>query len=154
MEFIEGVEGDGVGAPEPGLVLDEMCNVSLDRFSVNDMRLAAFFKLVRKLERKEVNAFVDDILDEAREQSTERHVQGIVDIFLLAFQTRDIQEGKGKRLLFYYMLIRLHELFPVTTTKMLWLIPEVYGSWKDLLLLLEICVNDRQRATAAAAARV
>jgi len=128
-------------------VIDEKKVVSLGSWGVKDMRVAFFFKLCRGLPKSALEKFVEDILAEARAQEEEgRHLQGVVDLFLLMFQTRDITSGKGERELFYWFLLKMHALYPETTPQMLWLIPTVYGSWKDVLLLLEMYLKDRKEA--------
>lgn len=53
------------------------------------------------------------------------------DLFVMAFQTRDIRGGKGERQLFYHMFLALCDAYPDHITQMLHIIPE-YGCWKDM----------------------
>lgn len=55
----------------------------------------------------------------------------IRDLFVMAFQTRDVRGGKGERDLFYQMLCALYLYWPQMTEKMLKLVPE-YGCWRDM----------------------
>ncbi len=55
----------------------------------------------------------------------------ILDLWVMAFQTRDIRGGKGERKLFYQLITILAEVDIVLTAKMITLIPE-YGCWRDL----------------------
>jgi|Laugresu1bdmlbsd_1035121.scaffolds.fasta_scaffold08568_2 hypothetical protein len=58
-------------------------------------------------------------------------LENIRDLFVMAFQTRDIRGGKGKRRLFYSFMKALHSFHPNTTRRMLHLVPE-YGCWRDM----------------------
>jgi len=59
-----------------------------------------------------------------------------VDMFLLAFQTRDCRGGKGERSLFLKLYLELAARFPETAKSVLPLIPK-YGYYKDLFLIAE-----------------
>jgi hypothetical protein len=87
-----------------------------------------------------------------KEEDVYRYVEEIVmrgsldnicDLFVMAFQTRDIRGGKGQRKLFYSFMKALHSFHPNTTRRMLRLIPE-YGCWRDMWeLWLEVPVLSR-----------
>jgi hypothetical protein len=130
----------------PKRVLDEKGEDSLSEWGVGDQRLAMFFKLCRGLGRPALNEFVRNVVAEAlkrgKEGNPEQEVQGYVDLMVMAFQTRDIDEGKGERQLFYWMLLEMYKYFPETVLASLPLIPARYGSWKDIKLLLEILQED------------
>ena len=132
------------GAPKR--VLDEKGEESLSEWGVGDQRLAMFFKLCRGLGRPALNEFVRNVVAEALKRGKEGHpeqeLQGYVDLMVMAFQTRDIDEGKGERQLFYWMLLEMYKYFPETVLASLPLIPARYGSWKDIKLLLEILQED------------
>ena len=53
------------------------------------------------------------------------------DLFVMAFQTRDIRGGKGERELFIHMILELFIYYPAKMNAMIQLVPE-YGCWKDL----------------------
>lgn len=55
----------------------------------------------------------------------------IRDLFVMAFQTRDVRGGKGERDLFYRLFTALYQFWPHITEKMLKLVPE-YGCWRDM----------------------
>ena len=133
--------------------LDEKYISSLSSWGVQDQRLAFFFKLCRGLERPALQTFVKDVVAEAIKRGQDSHptdeLQGYVDLFVIAFQTRDITEGKGERKLFYLLLIELSKYFPKTVLASLPLIAGKYGSWKDVLLLLEIVKVDLSEAEGA-----
>ena len=126
--------------------IDEKGVESLSEWGVGDQRLAMFFKLCRGLGRQALQEFIRNIVAEAikrgQDGSTEQELQGYVDLFVLAFQTRDIEEGKGERQLFYWFIIELSKYFPQTVQDILPLIPGKYGSWKDIKLMLEMLQGD------------
>jgi hypothetical protein len=61
----------------------------------------------------------------------------IDELFILTFQTRNCRGGKGERLLFYMMLLKLYRIRPNTVINLLKLIPH-YGYYKDYINLIEI----------------
>lgn len=126
----------------PGFVVDEKGVLSLSEWGVNDMRLAMSFKLVRGLDRSKLNEFVRDIISEARSRSnSQQELQGYIDMFVMAFHTRDINEGKGERDLFYWFYIELYLHFPKTVIALLPTIPEKFGSYLDFNKLYEMARN-------------
>lgn len=126
-------------------ILNEKDELSLSEWGVEDLRLALFFKLCRGLEHSKLQEMFGNIVKEAEKREIpEQELQGYVDLFLLAFQTRDIDEGKGERQLFYWMLLELYGVFPKTTLELLPLIPAKYGSWKDMVTLLEMTEKEEK----------
>ena len=138
----------------PKRVIDEKGVYSLSEWGVGDQRLALFFKLCRGLSRGTLKEYVSNVVGEAIKRgscmtrlsekpllistSPEQEVQGYVDLFVIAFHTRDIDDGKGERDLFYWMFLELYKYFPTTAITLLPLIPSRYGSWKDINRLLEL----------------
>ena len=53
------------------------------------------------------------------------------DLFVMAFQTRDIRGGKGERNLFFQFLHSLYQFDKTVVIHLLPLVPE-YGCWKDM----------------------
>ena len=127
-------------------LVDEKGVSSLSEWGVGDQRVAFFFKLCRGLSREKLQEFIRNVVSESlkrgKEGFPEQEIQGYVDLFVLMIQTRDIDEGKGERDLFYWFLVELHRYFPDTVLSLLPLIPGKYGSWKDVKLLLEILQGD------------
>ena len=91
---------------------------------VGDDRVTLFTMLNRGLEADYIQNHVDKI--HARNDS-----KWMQDLWVMAFQTRDIRGGKGERKLFYELIEALYQVNPVETEKMLSLVPE-YGCWRDL----------------------
>ena len=94
---------------------------------VGDARVTLFTMLNRGLEASYMKEHVEAIYEDQEK---------IRDLWVMAFQTRDIRGGKGERQLFYELIAALHRVDPVRTEKMLSLIPE-YGCWRDLWVLWE-----------------
>ena len=129
---------------------DEKGVESLSEWGVGDQRLAFFFKLVRGLPRDQLKTFIQNILDEARKRrDAGEEIQGYVDLFALAFQTRDIGEGKGERQLFYWFITEMMMIFPDTTKSLMDLLPQHnYGSFLDLNKMYKMLTDDIQREKA------
>ncbi len=53
------------------------------------------------------------------------------DLFVMAFQTRDIRGGKGEKDLFYKFITALHNTHPAHVECIITLIP-TYGCWRDM----------------------
>jgi hypothetical protein len=81
-----------------------------------------------------------------RGASVQEHVQKILasgdvdmirDLWVLAFQTRDIRGGKGERDLFYALLAELLPTAPASSVRPLLELIPTYGCWRDLWKLYE-----------------
>jgi len=91
---------------------------------VGNRLLPLFTMLNRGLEESYIQKAVELIADCNQEEE-------IRDLFVMAFQTRDVRGGKGERDLFYQFFAALHPFWPHMTEKMLKLVPE-YGCWRDM----------------------
>lgn len=91
---------------------------------VGNRLLPLFTMLNRGLEENYLHKAVEDIALCNQEEE-------IRDLFVMAFQTRDVRGGKGERDLFYQMFRALYQFWPKITEKMLKLVPE-YGCWRDM----------------------
>jgi hypothetical protein len=76
---------------------------------------------------------------------SEKKMQNGCDLFVMAFQTRDIRGGKGERELFYHMFLALCEAYPEHVKRMVHLIPE-YGCWRDMLTLWTLSSSEQIRS--------
>ena len=63
------------------------------------------------------------------------------DLYVLAYHTRDILEGKGERDLFYHMILYLYKTNPTEVVNLLKHLPH-YGAWFDLQNILEQGLED------------
>ena len=91
---------------------------------VGDDRVALFTMLNRGLEADYMQQHVHTI-------HAKNDTEWMRDLWVMAFQTRDIRGGKGERKLFYQFIEALHQVNPAETERMLSLVPE-YGCWRDL----------------------
>ena len=91
---------------------------------VGNRLLPLFTMLNRGLEEGYIHKAVEEIALCNQDEE-------IRDLFVMAFQTRDVRGGKGERLLFYQFVAALYPFWPCMTEKMLKLVPE-YGCWRDM----------------------
>lgn len=113
-------------------------NGAAELSSTSDPRLDLFFALVRDLPADRLCRLVNNCFT----SSVVRSEEMAVDMFVLAFQTRDCRGGKGERSLFIKLFLELASRFPKTAVGILPLIPE-YGYYKDLFLIAgHIIEND------------
>lgn len=82
-----------------------------------------------------------DLRDKINRIVSKKNFEETVDLFILAFQTRDCRGGKGERQLFTIMFDCLHESYHQTCLKLLPFIP-MFGYVKDLVVLLENSTQD------------
>jgi hypothetical protein len=106
--------------------------VELDSTSNDNVDL--FFKLVRNLPENSLNSLMNKVLKSGSRED-------IIDLFVLAFQTRHCRGGKGEKKLFYDMILILYNAYPALVCKLIEHIP-FYGYYKDYLLLCELIVDD------------
>ena len=95
---------------------------------VGDYRVSLFTMLNRGLEQSYINDYVGKIYGRAKRDEMR-------DIFVMAFQTRDVRGGKGERRLFHNFMSALYNHDKLAIQKALKLIPE-YGCWRDMWELL------------------
>jgi hypothetical protein len=89
--------------------------------------MTLFSMLNRGLEESYIQKYVEDVINRDSWEETR-------DLFVMAFQTRDIRGGKGEKKLFYQFMKTLYQFHPNTTCRMLKLVPE-YGCWRDMWAL-------------------
>ena len=70
------------------------------------------------------------------------NTRDVADLIVLLFVTRNTRGGKGEKKLAFDIFIRLWTRYPSTAKKLLPLF-QLYGYWKDLLLLSEMVLNDK-----------
>ena len=99
---------------------------------VEDGRVALFTMLNRGLDKEYLQDAIRKLFNESKTHTTRQYQ---LDLFLMAFQTRDIRGGKGEKQLFYDIMEVLYELDPRTTKNMMKHIPE-YGCWRDMWELM------------------
>jgi hypothetical protein len=105
---------------------------------VEDPRVALSVLLTRGADVNNIRSGIDAIL------KMEDKEQAIKDVFVMAFQTRDIRGGKGERTVAYEMikaLLDTKEVSPLASD-ILDLVPE-YGCWRDLFVLAQTHAKER-----------
>ena len=116
--------------------LDAMSNDSITKLGVNGScvytekgmghaLVPLFTMLVRDGEQGMANS-LSTIMNNDDDRS-----QYMVDLFVMAFQTRDVRGGKGERDLFIKMLLELLKYYPDAIESVFHLVP-TYGRWKDM----------------------
>jgi len=108
--------------------------LSLDGLG-NDI-VGLFFGLVRGKDEEKLINEVNNILKRKNKEE-------IMNLFLIAFQTRWCRGGKGEKKLFYIIFTQLLQKYPEVCYDLLELIPH-YGCWKDLrsLYYYNYCKNN------------
>ena len=107
---------------------------------VGDALVALWFKLCRGCSRADLKDLIGAVLHEAEVTGTTSGAVG-AELLVMAFQTRDVRNGKGERQLFYWMLIELHKLFPEAVLELLGLIG-AFGCYKDIKSLMVLADAD------------
>ena len=92
--------------------------------NAHDASVALFKMMDYNTEYEDIQKYVEEIVMRGS-------LDDIRDLFVMAFQTRDIRGGKGQKRLFYSFMKVLHSFHPNTTRRMLRLVPE-YGCWRDM----------------------
>ena len=122
-----------------GLTLTENGHAAISTEGLNNNLLALFDKLVRDLPNDTLITSMKSILTDS--WKSENTKDSVIDLFLLAFQTRWSRGGKGEKSLFYKMIHLLYCFYPSVIIGLLDLIP-LYGYWKDPLLLIKECESN------------
>ena len=91
--------------------------------------VALFTMLNRDLEYDYIEKAVNKIVCSG-------NLNHIKDLYVMAFQTRDVRGGKGERDLFYHLFHALYKTNGGLTSKFISLVPE-YGCWKDMWKLAQ-----------------
>jgi hypothetical protein len=91
---------------------------------VGDYRVSLFTMLNRGLEASYINDYVTKVFAHNIPEMSR-------DMFVMAFQTRDVRGGKGEKKLFQHFFKSLFGVSPDITREMLKLVPE-YGCWRDM----------------------
>ena len=104
---------------------------------VEDPRVALSVLLTRGADVGNIRSGIKAILDMKDEQA-------LKDLFVMAFQTRDVRGGKGERTVAYELLKALLASPAVAclASAVLDLVPE-YGCWRDLFVLAQTHSKDR-----------
>jgi len=96
---------------------------------VGDARVTLFTMLTRGLGAEYIEKAVDAVIATGSESA-------LRDLFVMAFQTRDVRGGKGERELFYEFMRVLARKRLAVVEQMVPLISK-YGCWRDMWVLAE-----------------
>lgn len=96
---------------------------------VGDYRVTLFTMLNRGLDAKYIDEYVTKVFAKNIPEMSQ-------DMFVMAFQTRDVRGGKGERKLFQHFFKSLFSVAPNMVKEMLKLVPE-YGCWRDMWELIQ-----------------
>jgi hypothetical protein len=126
------VSGTGMVRGENGVSAYSMYNMGgATNTSLQGSLVAAFNKIQRDTSEETVYDLMNSVYEEAKRAGGSFEGNAIVDLFVTWAQCRDRSEGKGERLVSYYMFMWIHEHFPETSFDLLRQYP-VLGYWKDL----------------------
>ena len=144
--------GHGAESITPGFVANlesdkysEFCLTEKGHGAVSkagvDPRVAFDAQTVRGVSDEILKTLVRDIVAKAmlanKNGKKSLALQMQVDSIVLMFKARDIDEGKGERMIFYQVFLELFDYYPETMKGCLLLIPK-YGSWLDINRLLSM----------------
>jgi len=110
--------------------------ISLQEF--DNIMLAFFDKLVRRLPEERIRDYIQNILVQNEKKPNDEACKVVKNLFLLVFQTRNCRGGKGEKRIAFIMLKVLYEYFPNQVIELISLLPR-YGTWKDPLSLILVC---------------
>jgi hypothetical protein len=96
---------------------------------VGDYRVSLFTMLNRGLDAH----YIQDSVSKVFNRKIDDEMR---DLFVMAFQTRDVRGGKGERSLFYHFIDALFKHDKEVIRQAIQLIPE-YGCWRDMWELLK-----------------
>lgn len=116
----------------------EKGSTAFTALGVGDPRVPLSQKLARGLHVNDLESMIDEIIVRLDECTEEQKITMINDLFVMCFQARDIEDGKGERLVSYQMFISLFEKYPDVMLALLPTYPLIYGSFKDFNLMLEM----------------
>lgn len=105
---------------------------------IGDIRVALYTSLVRGLGRADIKEFIAKAVAEGTARGKEAEYER--DLWLIAFQGRDVRGGKGERTAAITMLEELCLQFGSRTESMLRLWAE-YGCWRDLFVIANESVS-------------
>lgn len=124
MAFVQAMTMNTVDATKKGV---NGADVYTEK-GVGDYRVTLFTTLVRGQTYTYLQEHVQKIVEGAVEGLDSEAMR---DLFVMAFQTRDVRGGKGEKKLFYNFILSLLRQDREVTLKVLPLVPE-YGCWRDL----------------------
>jgi hypothetical protein len=111
---------------------------------VGNLHVSLFTMLNRGLSGSYIEENVGKIFEACKTSDTTTAENAIKDLFVMAFQTRDVRGGKGERKLFNNFIVALYKHRPDIVKKLVTLVPE-YGCWRDMWDLYNVTDNELKR---------
>jgi hypothetical protein len=100
---------------------------------IGDPRVALYTSSVRGATAKQL----EDLLEKVYNADNMKHIDKVMDLWVSAFQTRDVRGGKGERAVFLELFKLYVKWFGRKTVNyVLPLVPE-YGCWRDVFELMK-----------------
>ena len=127
-----------VALDNPLTTTGEKGSTAFTALGVGDPRVSLSQKLARGLSPEDMETMIDEVISRLGECTHEQKITMMNDLFTMVFQARDIDDGKGERLVSYQMFISLYEKYPDVMLALLPTYPLVYGSFKDFNLMLDM----------------
>lgn len=125
-------KGTGMVRGENGALAHSMYHMSGDtNTTLQGALVAAWSGMLRGTTRERVYELLNNALGEARGAGGNFEADAIADLFVVWAHCRDRTEGKGERLVSYFIFMWLYEHFRKTATVLLKQYPTL-GYWKDL----------------------
>jgi hypothetical protein len=118
----------------------EKGSTAFTALGVGDPRVSLSQKLARGLSPEDMETMIDEVISRLGECTNEQKITMMHDLFTMVFQARDIDDGKGERLVSYQMYISLYEKYPDVMLALLPTYPLIYGSFKDFNLMLDMSI--------------
>ena len=132
QDFTYTQNGTGMVRGENGALAHSMCHMSGDtNTSLQGALVAAWNGMLRGTTRERAYELLNNALGEARGAGGNFEADAIADLFVVWAHCRDRTEGKGERLVSYFIFMWLYEHFRETATVLLKQYPTL-GYWKDL----------------------
>jgi len=134
-------EGTGMVIGKNGAPAHSMYHMAGDtNTALQGALVAAFNGMLRNTPTKRVNTLLNNVLQESRVAGGTFEAGAVSDLFVIWAHCRDRNDGKGERLVSYYIFIWLYTQFPETVQSLLSFYPEL-GYWKDLSQMYQILYN-------------
>jgi hypothetical protein len=132
QDFTNTQNGTGMVRGENGALAHSMYHMSGDtNTSLQGALVAAWNGMLRGTTRERAYELLNNALGEARGAGGNFEAGAIADLFVVWAHCRDRTEGKGERLVSYFIFMWLYEHFRETATVLLKQYPTL-GYWKDL----------------------
>ena len=139
-----------------GKTFGEKGGEAYTNLGVGDQRIP-IFQLLRSSPRETLKKYIHNCVSQAESLEKNGNIAGSVeiqlDLFRLAFQARDKDNGKGERDLCKWMLVELHKWYPKSIRTMLKRLPEKFGYWGDIFSMIGLFEEELAQAPSSGSYR-